>query len=153
MMGSLLLCEKWPGQRDGCLHHLFAPWGAVAALGHSFGPACILTLLTRPGSDSGSLSRQMTEELISLANSWFDPSKAITVWGWVDSLQLKQFRKYLGQLGYFFLHFQGCWEPWAQRRTGLRNRLTPFVGTSSHRTRAFSLNKVLEQNVLIYSLC
>lgn len=26
-MRSLWLCEKWPGQSDGCLHHLFAQQG------------------------------------------------------------------------------------------------------------------------------
>lgn len=55
MMGSLLLCEKWPGHRDSCLHHLFAQRVAMVGLGHSFGPVCILTLLTWPGSGSRSL--------------------------------------------------------------------------------------------------
>lgn len=54
-MGSVLLHEEWPGQGDGCLHHLFAQRETTVGLEHSFGPVCVLTSLTWPGGGSGSL--------------------------------------------------------------------------------------------------
>ena len=68
-MGSLLLREEWPGQRDGCLHPLFAQRGAAVGLEHSFGPVCILNTPDPAKVVALALSKQLAKELISLASS------------------------------------------------------------------------------------